>query len=313
MKLFVTGGTGVIGRPAVAALRDSGHEVRAVARRAEAAERLRSVGAEPVEVDLFDGVAVRAAVGDSDGVLHLATNVPLLRKAVRTSGWATHNRLRTVATRHLADAARAGGAALFVKESITFVYADAGDRWIDESAPLADPLDDLQATKDGEDIASELVPDGVRVVVLRFGLFYGGVGNRATDDALRLAKLGGSTIAGKPGSYMSSIHVDDAAAAVAASVDAPSGVYNACDDEPLTRREHLDALSAGLRLRRLHTTPGAMLRATAGAPAKALLSSQRCSNRKLRDATGWNPRYGSARDGWHAEGERLRSEVRSDV
>ena len=54
MKVFVTGATGVLGRPTVAQLIAAGHEVRGVARSEDAALGLKAAGAEPAHVDLFD-------------------------------------------------------------------------------------------------------------------------------------------------------------------------------------------------------------------------------------------------------------------
>ncbi|HEY5988235.1 MAG TPA: hypothetical protein VIV12_17945 [Streptosporangiaceae bacterium] len=48
-------------------------------------------------------------------------------------------------------------------------------------------------------------------------------------------------ILGPPGSYVSSIHVADAATAVAAALHAPAGTFNVVDDEPLTKREYTAA------------------------------------------------------------------------
>jgi nucleoside-diphosphate-sugar epimerase len=300
MKVFVTGGTGVIGAPTVARLVEAGHEVRAVSRRAEAAATLEAVGAEPVSVDLFDADAVRAAVAGSDAIAHLATNVPPMPKLLRAKGWATHNRLRTEATRHLVDAARAAGVGRIVKESITFVYADGGDSWLDESASLTPNLGLMAPALEGEQIASELAVAGGAAVVLRFGLFYGGT-NRGTDEMLRLARWRASMVAGKGGAYMSSLHAHDAATAVVAALDAPSGIYNACDDEPMTRRDALDAFSTAFGVGRLRTNPAWMIRLLAGQAAPSLIASQRVSNQKLRTTTGWAPQYPSLRDGWSAE------------
>jgi nucleoside-diphosphate-sugar epimerase len=97
---------------------------------------------------------------------------------------------------------------------------------------------------------------------------------------------------------MSSIHTDDVATSVVAALDAPSGVYNAVDDEPLTRRQYLDAFSGAFGLKRVRRAPSWAVRLAAGPAATAVLSSWRVSNRKLRDATGWRPRYPSAREGW---------------
>jgi nucleoside-diphosphate-sugar epimerase len=109
-----------------------------------------------------------------------------------------------------------------------------------------------------------------------------------------------SMVAGKPDAYISSVHTDDVAGAVVAALDAPTGIYNAVDDEPVTRRQYLDAFSDAFGLRKLRPAPAWPLRLTSGSAAQAVIRSWRVSNRKLRDATGWSPRYPSVREGWPA-------------
>lgn len=301
MKVFLTGGTGVVGRSLVPVLAAAGHDVRAVCRREEAAVALRSAGAEPVSVDLFDAEAVAGAVVGSEAVLHLATNVPVLSKAARPKGWDMHNRLRTDATRNLVAAARAAGAQRFVKESITFVYVDAGDAWIDEDSPLIPDLGLLVPTIEGEQLALDFAADGGVAAVLRFGLFYGGIGNRGTDDALKLAKLRRSSIAGSPEAYMSSIHCDDVASAVLAALGAETGIYNVTDDTPVRRGEYLKAFADAFGIKPPKPTPTRLMKLAGGPAADALVASQRVSNRKFRSATGWEPRYPDVTVGWAAE------------
>ncbi len=303
MKVFVTGATGVIGTPTVARLIEAGHEVRAVARREEAATALRQAGAEPWAVDLFDAEAVRTAVVGSDAIAHLATNVPPFPQMLRTKAWVMHNRLRTEATSNLVAAARAEGIGRIVKESITFMYEDGGDAWLDESAPITADPGLMQPALDGERTAFELTDAGGVAVALRFGLFYGGA-NRATDEMLRLARWRASMVAGKGSAYMSSLHAEDAATAVVAALDAPGGIYNVCDDEPLTRRDALDAFSAAFGLGRLHSNPGWLMRLLAGPAAASRIASQRVSNHGFRSATAWSPTYPSLREGWSAEHAR---------
>jgi nucleoside-diphosphate-sugar epimerase len=300
MKVFVTGATGVIGRPTVDRLVEAGHEVRAVSRREAAARQLEAADASPVAVDLFDAAAVREAVRGSDAILHLATNVPPFPQLLRAKSWAVHNRLRTEATRHLVDAARAEGIGRIVKESITFMYADGGDRWLDETAPLTATPGLMAPALDGEQIALELADDGGAAAVLRFGLFYGGE-NRGTDEMLRVARWRSSMVAGQGGAFMSSLHADDAATAIVAALDAPSGIYNVCDDEPVTRRAVLDAFATAFGTHKLHPSPGWVVQLLAGEAAASLVASQRVSNRKFRDTTGWAPKYPSVREGWRAE------------
>jgi nucleoside-diphosphate-sugar epimerase len=301
MRCFVTGATGAVGRPAVRALLDAGHQVRGVARTPERAAALEAAGAEPVVADLFDHDGLVAAVAGSDAILHLATNVPSLSKMGFLPAWKTHNRLRTESTRHLLDAAHIHGVRRFVKESITFTYPDRGAEWIDESVPPDERAKALAPTLEGERLVLAFhgaVGDGV---VLRFGLFYG-PDARSTDEALRVARVHLAPAVGRPDGYVSSIHVDDAGSAVVAALGAPAGVYNVVDDEPLTRREYADAFAAAFDLPHLRISPAGTLRAVAGRSARALTASQRVSNRRFREATGWAPAYRSAREGWAAIG-----------
>jgi len=297
MEVLLTGATGAIGRPTVRKLLERGHAVRAVARDDTKAERLRAEGAEPVRVDLFDRQAVDAAVDGVDAVLHLATHVPPLSRMALPTAWRTHNRLRTEATSLLLDAARAHDVGTFVKESITFTYPDRGDEWIDESVAPDDSSRMLRPTIEGERLLARFGADGGRGILLRFGLFYGPE-NRATDESLRLACTRLGPVPGDPDGYVSSIHVDDAATAVVTALDAPAGVYNVVDDEPLRRREYTDAFAAAFDLPRLRILPGGMVRAVGGSGAKALTASQRVANKRFKDATGWAPAYPSAREGW---------------
>ncbi len=299
MKVFLTGATGAIGATTIHALRDANHEVRAVARDETKAEQLRVLGAEPATVDLFDADAVRDATGGCDAIAHLATNVPSMSRMARPSTWGTHNRLRTEATRHLLAAADAHGISTFVKESIVFVYPDRGDAWIDESVPPTTGAKMLDPTLEGERLVTDFSTRGGRGVVLRFGLFYGPA-SRSVDESLRLARWRGSTVTGRASAYQSSIHTADVATAVAAALGASAGTYNVVDDDPVTRREYLDAFSAAFGLGRLRPTPAGLVRIFAGRAASALVASQRCANGRFRADTGWAPQYPSVRDGWPA-------------
>lgn len=72
MRVFITGGTGLIGSAVVAELLDHDHTVLALARTEESAAKLTAVGAEPIRGGLADLDVLREGVGKSDGVIHLA-------------------------------------------------------------------------------------------------------------------------------------------------------------------------------------------------------------------------------------------------
>ncbi|HYD08809.1 MAG TPA: NAD(P)-dependent oxidoreductase [Acidimicrobiales bacterium] len=292
MKCFVAGATGVLGRRAVRELVRAGHEVTGVARTEEKAALVRALGATPALLaDLFDASAVRAAVAGHDVVVNLATHVPEPSKAAMPGAWSEHERIRDEGARNLVDAANAAGATVYVQESLAFVYEDGGDRWLDESTPLVGGRV-AGAVRAAEGHAERF--DG-RWVVLRFGEFYSHDSSH-TDASIRLARRGASMKIGKGGGYAPVIAADDAATAVVAAVDrAPSGVYNVCDDEPMTRKAMDAELARAVGARRL-------LRASpmAGESGAIFRLSNRSSNARFKEATGWAPRFPSVREGYPA-------------
>lgn len=295
MKVFVTGGTGVVGTRAVPALVAAGHDVTAVARGEEKAALVRSMGATPVAVDLFDPEAVKAAVVGHDAVAHLATNIPPMTKAARASAWATNERLRTEASNHLVDAALAAGAGHYVQESICFPYLDQGDDWIDEDSPIRHDLV-FAGAGHAEAATARFGASGGHGVVLRFAQFHG-PGSSHVELFNKIARLRINPFIGPRGAYSSFVHADDAGAAVAAALAAPSGTYNVADDEPVTRDEAGQALADALSIKRLRAVPGPVV-AVMPSSAKALTRSLRISNRRFKEASGWAPVHPSIRGSW---------------
>ncbi len=102
---------------------------------------------------------------------------------------------------------------------------------------------------------------------------------------------------------LSFVHVNDAAAAtVSALKRGAAGVYNIVDDEPATVREWLPRYAELLGARRPFKVPRFMGRLGGGSYAVYLMTQQRgASNAKAREQLGWQPRYASWRDGFHAE------------
>src|SRR5687768_10729083 len=297
MRVFLTGATGVVGRRLLPQLLAEGHAVTAVVRSPAQQERLTAVGATPVRVDLFDAPAVRRAVDGHAVVVNLATHIPAGMRAVLPRAFRQNDRLRRDASRNLVDAALAAGAERFIQESFAPTYPDCGAGWIHEDVAL-EPAKYARTVLDAEAQAARFTASGGAGVVLRFAFFYG-ADSAHTLDMLRFARRGILPLPGAPDSYVSSLHTYDAATAVGAALGVPAGAYNVADDEPLTRAQFLATVAEALGVPTPRRLP-LWARRLLGSLGETLGRSHRISNRKLKDAGGWQPRYASAREGWPA-------------
>ncbi|CAN5732104.1 NAD-dependent epimerase/dehydratase family protein [soil metagenome] len=71
-RVFVTGGSGVVGLPIVKRLVSAGRDVRALARSHSSSEVLESIGAQPVRAELMQERALASAMAGCEIVFHVA-------------------------------------------------------------------------------------------------------------------------------------------------------------------------------------------------------------------------------------------------
>ena len=249
MRIFLSGASGALGRPAVPLLLEAGHEVTAVGRTPEKRKLLEGLGARAVEVDLFDAAAVARAVRGADAICNLATAVPPadLRLLLPWS-WHEMDRVRRRVSANLVDAALAGETVRrVIQESFAPIYAAAGDAWVDETS-LVRPARYNRSALDAEAHTERFTRGGRDGVVLRFGMFCG-PGDPATLQLVDAIRRGWFPLFGRPDAYSSWAAHEDAARAVVAALDVPPGIYNVVEDEPMRRRELADGMAALLGVR----------------------------------------------------------------
>lgn len=308
MKIFVAGGSGVLGRALVPRLLDEGHSVSALTRTAKNAVMLERLGAEPVVADALDEPALTAAIQRAAPhvIIHQLTalaNAGSLRKF--DDAFAPTNRLRTAATDTLLAAARTVGARRFVVQSFCgWPFARVGGPVKTEDDPL-DPnppkrfRETLAAIRHLEDAVRR--SNDVEALALRYGMLYG-PGTQIADDgaiaaAVRKRRL---PIVGDGTGVWSFLHVDDAASATVAAVSrgAP-GIYNVTDDDPAAVSIWLPALAAALGAAPPRRVPAWLGRLAIGEGGVSMMTRARGgSNAKAKRALGWTPSYPSWRRGF---------------
>lgn len=298
MHIFVTGATGVLGNAVVPLLVAAGHHVRALSRSENNVEVLRRLGAEPVPTNLFDLASLKQTLAGSEVVLHLATKIPPTSQVGRRSAWEENDRIRGEGTRNLATAAMAVGVHTLIYPSVCLAYPDSGDRWIDASTTPVQSHVLQQSTLDAEAEVAGFAGQDRRGIVLRMGAFYGPESPQ-TLEQLRYARMGIAAFPGPGDAYLSQIWIQDAGSAVVTALtQVPSGTYDIVDNDPLTRRELFKVIARSVGRRRLLHLPGPLMRLMTGVAADMLSRSQRVSNHRFRELTGWQPSVLDARAGW---------------
>src|SRR5690348_1877004 len=105
MRVFVIGGTGVVGRRLVPLLVATGHDVVASATSPGKLPLIEQMKAHAVQLDVLDAAATRQAIQDAkpDAIVHQATALSHLSNNFRNMDriFAKTNQLRTAGTRNL--------------------------------------------------------------------------------------------------------------------------------------------------------------------------------------------------------------------
>lgn len=272
MRVFVTGGSGYIGRAVVEALVAEGLEVEALVRDGANASVVSDIGAEPRLGHLGELDLLRAAGDGADAVIHLAPSDPETDLAAST---ALQERL---------------GDRPFVFTGGAWVYGDT-DGVVDEDAPLAPPPIVAWRVANTNTIMSAAAHGG-RPVLIMPGAVYGddaGLITAAMVDPARSQRYA-SYIAGG-GNHMAVVHRRDIARLYVLALKAPAGSrYLGVGASDVTMREIADAASraagAGGATKSLSLDEA---RQVWGPLADALALDQQFTARRARDELGWVP------------------------
>jgi nucleoside-diphosphate-sugar epimerase len=302
MRVFVAGGSGVLGRRLVPQLVARGHQVTATTTSAAKLGLLEQLSAEGIVMDALDAASVGEAVAAArpDAIVHEMTALsvahagkPNLRKADRF--FAATNRLRTEGTDHLLAAAQATGVSHFVAQGHASMNGIRKGGWVKTEE---DPLEVLEGTKAIRHLEDVVVKAGG--AVLRYGGFYG---PGAWDEQLALVRKRLFPLVGGGTGYVSWVHLDDAASATVLALEqSAKGVFNIVDDEPAPVSAWLPFLAECAGAKQPRRLPAWLARLLAGEMAVGIMTEGRgFSNAKAKRELGWQLRYPSWRQGFTEE------------
>lgn len=314
VKVFVAGATGVLGRRLVPRLRERGHEVIGLSRGPENDQVIASLGGEPRRADLFNAESLVRVADGSDVVVRAATAIPPGVRW-RRRDWELNDRVRREGTRALTECAARIHAELYAQESIVWVAQTTDGSPFDETSPASSRLW-FGSSIDAESIAREAGSrGGFAVATLRFGGFYGADSEqtRYMGEALVRRKL---PILGRGDAVWANLHLDDAASAFVAAVEAVrDGLWHVVDDRPTTAASFFQTFAKTLDAPEPKRVPTWLARlAVGGGTIRFLTASTRTSNARIKKDLAWSPRYPSCKEGlrqvveaWKAEGFPRRS------
>lgn len=286
MKVFLTGGSGYIGSAVALALKKAGHDVLALVRDEAKAQAIKGAGVKLVKGELGNPAGYAGAAWGRAAFVHVAqeysaNGVELDRKTITSAK----------------DLLRGQVGATFIYTSGCWVQG-ASEGVSDETTPIH-PAKMVAWRPAHEQLALEMAKDGIRSVVVRPGIVYGGKGGITGMFFGTALKAGAAQTVGEGQNHWPMVHVDDLAELYVRLVErAPAGsVFNATDASQLTQREIAEAASkAAGRDGKVTAQP-----ADGGPFHEALMLDQRISSEKARNDLDWRPRHES----FAAEAEQL--------
>jgi nucleoside-diphosphate-sugar epimerase len=279
MKVFLTGGSGYIGSAVALALKKAGHDVLALVRSEAKGETLKKAGVKLAVGELGNPAGYAGSAWGRAAFVHVAQDwspqgPELDRKTIGSAR----------------DLLRGQVGATFIYTSGCWVQGPTNGL-ADESTPLK-PARAAVWRPGHEQAALDMAKDGIRSVVVRPGIVYGGPrgGIPATFFGTAL-KHGAAQTVGPGENHWPMVHVDDLAELYVRLVErAPAGsVYYAADASRLTQREVAEAAA-----RAAGKDGKVQAQQPDGTPYhEALMLDQQISSEKARNDLDWRPRHES--------------------
>jgi uncharacterized protein (TIGR01777 family) len=284
MKIFITGGTGFVGRALSARLLEGGHELTILTRSLRHARPLPP-GASYLEGDPTKEGAWQESIAQHDGVINLAGASIFRRWTDAAKQVMRESRILT--TNHVVEAlkARRPKQTHLLSASAIGYYGFHEDEALDENSPPGmDFLADLAG--EWESAALEARESGVRVVLTRFGVVLG-EGGGALEKMIPLFKwwLGSPLGSGKQ--WFSWIHRQDLAGALAFLLEHHEihGPVNCTAPQPIRNEEMTKILGEVLgKPTFMPAVPSLVLGAVLGEFGSILLKGQKVLPKKLMDS-----------------------------
>jgi nucleoside-diphosphate-sugar epimerase len=312
MRVFLTGGTGLLGSHLAHELRSQGHSVVALHRPEADTLFLEETECDLVEGDIRDEAEVLSPL--MEGCSHLVHGAALI---YASSAWPAVRAVNVDGTRNVLTAGRLAGVQHAVHVSSVAVYGDAPPP-VDESTPTDSDLTpgDLYARskREAEEVARGIEEKrGFPVTIIRPAAVYGERDRLMVPALERLLKLPLVPLLGPARNALPVVYAGNVAVAMRLALEAARGAttYDVGLDFPLNQRDLMQWLADGLGLSpRFCSVPAPLVRGGGAVLAKLgvgtpgakhlpinrvthlALEENPIRSERIRTELGWDPPYG---------------------
>lgn len=277
MKVFITGGTGFIGKRLIKKLDDGTNHIKVLTRSTKGKSNTDTI--EYIEGDpKFEG-KWQDAIFDADWIINLVGRTIGERWTEEIKKEIIESRI--LSTRHVVDAIPNGSNIVFFSTSAVGYYGFRGDEDIYEDGENGS---DFLATvaKQWEEEALKASAKCKRVVITRFGLVLGENGG-FLEKLIPIFKkyLGGKL--GTGNQWLSWVHIEDLVNALLFIFrnDDLSGPINVTSPEPIKNEEFTRILAKVLGVKAIFPVPSFVLKIVLGEFADNILNGQKVLPKKL--------------------------------
>lgn len=230
MRIFITGASGVIGRILIPVLVAKGYEVGGMTKSQEKASLLQQLGAIPFVANIFEKEQVQKVFQQfqPDAIIHQVT-------ALSNLNVEENARIRTIGTRHVAEAAKEVNVKRFIAQSIAWAYEPGTTIATEKDSLDVQAIGKRKMTIDGIVALENVVQEMSNAIILRYGALYGPGTWYAPDGMMAQQFISGKAIVND--GMTSFIHIEDAVHATVQALDWKEGIYNIVDDTPVIVRD----------------------------------------------------------------------------
>lgn len=297
MRIFVIGGTGLVGSYLLPRLVEKGNEVIALTRTVDKIERINKLGALGLLGDIRNPQAFKSTLPESLDIIVLLA-MPSVRPGLRMTK-KRKKELRKETNdffRNSMDLAMHFNVPIILPSGTSFKTKN--NEIADETWPIL-RIGLTEIGKDTDEMVNQAIKtSNPKVIQLLYGKIYGNGG--LFRFIYNMMEKGRSKIIGKGDNYIPNIHASDAASAIIKAIEKlPIGEkFIIADDEAVTQKDFTIYMAELMNKKRPGHIPAFIIKLVFGNDFYEIITLNcKVSNSKAKRILDWKPEYPSYKEG----------------